>query len=229
MSSSKLLAERIARLWWRVVQFGFRLLYNEMAFTYDMVSWLASLGAWHCWQRSALKYVPDDVEIVLELAHGTGNMQIDLKDVGYKTVGYDLSPNMGRITQRKLFKDGKDAALVRGRAQALPFPDAAFDAVICTFPTSFIFAEGTLREVRRILADDGVMVVVLNGTLQGTSILRRFIEWVYRITGQRGNTDVGILDEYINYVDSFGFETALFEEPCIRRTTAQGLIIRKKD
>ena len=31
--------------WRRLLQFGFRLLYREMAFTYDWVSWIVSLGA----------------------------------------------------------------------------------------------------------------------------------------------------------------------------------------
>jgi hypothetical protein len=47
-------------LWWRLVRFGFRLLYNEFAFSYDLVSKVVSLGAWRCWQQSALKHLNDD-------------------------------------------------------------------------------------------------------------------------------------------------------------------------
>lgn len=87
-------------LWWALISFGFRLLYNEFAFTYDLVSKVVSLGAWHCWQKSALKYLPSATDgIVLELAHGTGEIQIDLKNEGYTTIGYDLSPNMGKIAR----------------------------------------------------------------------------------------------------------------------------------
>ena len=79
--------EVIAKVWWTLVRFGFRLLYNEMAFTYDVVSTVVSLGEWRCWQRAALSYLeatPDDA--LLELAHGTGNLQLDLLEAGYQTI-----------------------------------------------------------------------------------------------------------------------------------------------
>src|SRR5215218_1335745 len=90
-------------VWWRLVRFGFRLLYNECTFLYDRVSAFVSFGAWRAWQRTALLYLPSPkAGRVLELAHGTGDMQIDLRDAGYTSIGLDLSPYMGRITQRKL-------------------------------------------------------------------------------------------------------------------------------
>ena len=142
----------IAKLWWTVIRFGFRLLYNEMAFTYDIVSAVVSIGEWRSWQRSALKHLdPNSGKRLLELAHGTGNLQIDLVKAGYDTVGYDLSPYMGRIAKRKMRRKGLAAKLVRGKAQQLPFPSGVFDAVISTFPTDFIFAAETLREINRIL------------------------------------------------------------------------------
>src|SRR5258707_12123378 len=88
--------------WWRLVKFGFRLLYNEMAFTYDTVSWIVSLGEWRSWQRTSLRHLranPD--EIVLELAHGTANLQIDLHAAGIKPVALHFSPPMGAIELRK--------------------------------------------------------------------------------------------------------------------------------
>src|SRR5690349_21397341 len=113
------------RWWWRLVRFGFRLLYNEMAFTYDLVSKAVSMGQWRCWQRAAMKYLdpvnPEAYSLILELAHGTGDLQLDLYAAGYKSIGYDLSPYMGRIAQHKLNKYQIDPRLVRGSAQELPF------------------------------------------------------------------------------------------------------------
>lgn len=96
----------LQKFWWRFVRFGFRLLYNELAFTYDIVSWFVSLGEWRAWQRSALRHLPPTGRI-LELAHGTGNLQLDLHAAGYyQTIGYDLSPYMGQITRYKLERRG---------------------------------------------------------------------------------------------------------------------------
>ncbi|MCB9446672.1 MAG: class I SAM-dependent methyltransferase, partial [Ardenticatenaceae bacterium] len=44
-------------LWKKLIRFGFRLLYNELAWTYDAVSWLVSLGDWRSWQQAALPFV----------------------------------------------------------------------------------------------------------------------------------------------------------------------------
>ena len=99
-----------------------------MAFTYDLVSRVVSLGAWRCWTRTALKHIGQDSP-VLELAHGTGNLQIDLFAAGYRPIGYDLSAAMGRIAQHKLREQGLSPRLARGRAQQLPFVSGSFAAV----------------------------------------------------------------------------------------------------
>src|SRR5512144_2064080 len=108
-----------------LLRFGFRLLYNELAWTYDFVSWSVSMGQWRAWQRTALPYLYGGR--VLEVGHGTGNMLLDLLSLGFTPVGLDLSRGMGRIARRKLRRVSGTRApaaplapLVRGRVEALP-------------------------------------------------------------------------------------------------------------
>jgi len=195
-----------------------------MAFTYDTVSSVVSLGAWRCWQRAALTYLqakPNDT--ILELAHGTGNLQLDLMAAGYQTVGYDLSPYMGRIAQAKLLRRGATVRLARGKAQELPFPAKTFKAVISTFPTDFIFARETLKEINRILCDDGQLIIVTNGVLTGSGVTEASMEWLYRVTGQRSDQHPAIAPFFAAY----GFEAHLHEERC-PRSVAQVIVARKK-
>ncbi len=214
----------MVKLWWKLVRFGFRLLYNELAFTYDWVSYVVSLGAWRCWGRAALKHLQvQPGERILELAHGTGNLQLDLHEAGYHTIGYDLSPYMGQIAKKKLSKAGYSPELARGKAQQLPFPSNTFAAVVSTFPTDFIIADATLREVHRTLEPGGQFIIVPNGILTGGGISEAGLEWLYRITGQRDEKDLSLS----TFFESYGFDAQMKTEVC-PHSIAQVVVARKK-
>jgi ubiquinone/menaquinone biosynthesis C-methylase UbiE len=198
--------------WWKLVGFGFRLLYNEMAFTYDFVSQIVSLGQWRCWQRSSFEYLPEPQNgTILELAHGTGNLQLDLDERGYQCIAFDLSPYMGRIAQAKLKRHKIEGGFVRGDAQKLPFANSYFEAVVCTFPTSFIFMNETLDEIHRILKSDGTLIIVPGAVFSGSGIVQIFLEWLYRITGQRNDES---LPKITPIFESSGFTIKLKEKSC---------------
>jgi ubiquinone/menaquinone biosynthesis C-methylase UbiE len=214
----------VAAAWWSLVKFGFRLLYNEFAFSYDWVSHVVSLGAWRCWQRAALKHlrVPEG-SLLLELAHGTGNLQLDLRALGLQAVGYDLSPYMGQIARRKMQQAGLPVRLARGRAQQLPFADGSFVAVISTFPTNFILENETLSEVYRVLQPGGQFLIVPNGVLNSGGAAEAGIEWLYRVTGQR---EAGAFDVN-SFFEQHGFSAEILQESC-PRSVATVIVARKK-
>jgi SAM-dependent methyltransferase len=168
----------------QLVRFAFRLLYNQLAWTYDWVSRTVSLGQWRSWQRAALVRLRGPR--VLEVAHGTGDLLLDLEDAGFAPVGLDPSPAMGRLARRKLRQRGRAVPLIRGRAQALPFASESFPSMVTTFPTEFILDPRSLDEFRRVLMPGGRLVIVGEGRLTGSNILVRALEWLYAITGQRG-------------------------------------------
>ena len=211
--------------WNGLVQFGFRLLYHEMAWTYDFVSWGVSLGQWRAWQRAALRYL--DVEPgtrVLELAHGTGNLQIDLRTAGLISVGCDLSSQMGRIARRKLARHRIAPVLVQSRAQQLPFSDACFSVAISTFPTEFIIAPQTLHEVYRVLQPGGRLVIVPEGLLTGGGLLREVLEWAYRVTGQRQAWPDAVKQRFAAVGFQWREETVVFS-----RSEARVIIAQKRE
>ena len=165
-----------------VMRLFFRLLYNEFAFTYDWVSRLVSMGQWRSWQRTALDRLRG--QRVLEIAHGTGNMLLDLTALGFTPVGFDLSRAMGRIASRKLRAHGLSVPLVRGDVCALPFADGAFPSLLSTFPTEFIVAREAVAEFKRVLRPGGVLVFVPVAEVTGPAWRDRFADWLFRITGQ---------------------------------------------
>jgi len=183
----------------QLVRLAFWILYNPLAWAYDWVSKVVSLGRWRDWQRAALPELHGDR--VLELAFGTGNMLEDLHAAQHQAIGLELSPFMIDRARRKLQRSGVSVPLVQGRAQRLPFAGAAFDAILATFPAEFIVAPDTLSEVSRVLRPGGRMVVVAMAQFIPDSLWARLLEWLYRITGQRGP-----LPDLQPYLDILGLE-----------------------
>jgi len=195
----------IQGIWRSLIRFGFRLLYYELAWTYDLVSWVVSLGEWRNWQRAALPFVTG--ERVLEIGHGPGHMLLDLAAAVPHVAGLDLSPYMGRQARKRLKKAGLPVVLTRGRVQELPWATAVFDTVLATFPTDYIIEPETIASVYRVLKADGRFLIVPEGHLTGRGALYRFIDWLFRITGQRDGAFM---------VDEEGFwpDTAVWEPFC---------------
>jgi ubiquinone/menaquinone biosynthesis C-methylase UbiE len=218
----------LIRVWYGAVKFAYRLLYNEFAWTYDLVSWTVSLGEWRSWQRAALKHlnVPRGSRI-LEIAHGTANFQIDLRTAGLESVAMDLSPYMGGIARRKLMRHRLPANLVRAKAQELPFPAGSFPAAVTTFPTEFIIDPATLRDIHRVLVPGGRLVIVLNGVLTGGGAARTGVELAYRAAGQRTGVIVEYQERLRTRFEAAGFTLTQHDEPC-RISVAQVLVAEKR-
>ena len=164
------------------VRLAFWVLYNPLAWGYDWVSTIVSVGHWREWQRTGLSRVRG--KRVLERAFGTGNGLCDLHTAQHQVVGLDLSPSMIHITQHKLRRLGLPIPLVRGRAQQLPFVDAYFDSVVATFPSEFIVERPTVSEIARILRPGGQAVIVVMAELVPNTLWERFLVSLYQITGQ---------------------------------------------
>jgi SAM-dependent methyltransferase len=201
----------------RFLRFAFHLLYYQLAWTYDLVAWLVSFGDWAAWRRAAALFLREGSS--LELAYGTGGLMADLTARGLPLVGLDLSPSMARLARRRLVGRGLPLRLVRGRAQALPFPDGAFANVVATFPTDFILVSQTMDAVVRVLQPEGRLIIVAEGRLRGPGLLRRFVEWLYGITGQR-DIPMGAALERLG---AAGFD-ARWEEATVEGATALLLV-----
>ena len=208
----------------RLIKFGFYLLYNQLAFTYDLVAWLVSFGQWANWRRTSLQYLQPGP--VLELAFGTGGLYADMKKAGLEVVGIDLSPYMARLTQGRLRRKALSGQLLQARAQSLPFPDASFANAVATFPTKYIFDPLTLSEVHRVLAGQparpAYLIIVMQGELRDIPWLKMIVEWLYRSTGERDP----LTPDPLALLSEVGFE-AHWETAYFQATSAQVIVARK--
>lgn len=168
----------------------FRLLYYEFAWTYDLVSWLVSMGQWRAWQRAGLAFLkpPAEGAQVLEVGHGPGHMLIALVQAGYRPLGLDLSPHMSGLARRRLRRFGQSPALARARVQALPLTDGQLGNIFSTFPTEYIVDPAALREFARVLRPGGRLVAVPVASITGPAVYDRLADWLFRFTGQSQST-----------------------------------------
>ena len=202
-----------------LLRFGFRLLYHELAWTYDVVSWLVSLGEWRRWQQAVLPFVQG--ERVLEIGHGPGHMLLALQQAGFAVIGLDLSPQMGRLARRR----APNVPLVRGRAQGLSFAAGSFDTVLATFPTEYVVDVRTLTAVSHVLGQHGRFLIIPEGHLTTTDPLTGFIEWLFRITGQREGGD---WEPYLARFRAAGFGVTV-QQIDFERSAVTVIVCEKRD
>ena len=134
---------------------------------YDLLAWLLTLGRERAFRERLVelaRLLPG--EAVLDFCCGTGTLAIAAKRrVGAAgTVhGVDASPEMIDRAMRKARKAGVDVAFRTGVVEALPFPDASFDAVLSTLMLHHLprpVREQCVREVRRVLKPGGRVLAV---------------------------------------------------------------------
>ena len=74
---------------------------------------------------------------VLDVATGSGNAAIAAARLGCSAVGVDYVPALLEVGRMRAAAEGLSVELLAGDAEALPFADAAFDAVTSVFGSMF--------------------------------------------------------------------------------------------
>jgi ubiquinone/menaquinone biosynthesis C-methylase UbiE len=138
--------------------------FDDLAGRYE--DWFATgLGAFVARQETALLLEllrPAAGERVLEVGAGTGYFLRAVARTGARCVGLD--PSVAMLAVAKV--GGGDGAIgyVRGRGEALPFPDGGFDALLAMTVLEFVAdVEAVVAEAVRVVRPGGRLVFgVLN-------------------------------------------------------------------
>jgi demethylmenaquinone methyltransferase / 2-methoxy-6-polyprenyl-1,4-benzoquinol methylase len=131
-------------------------LFTGLPRRYDLLEAILSLGQNGRWRRAMVDHVvPAAPARVLDVATGTAGVALQLADrTPGRVVGVDLTEAMLRRGRENIARShaGSRVQLVAGRAEQLPFPDDAFDAVTFTYLVRYVAnPAATLVELARVL------------------------------------------------------------------------------
>ena len=141
--------------------------FTSVAAKYDIMNDLMSFGVHRIWKHwfAATSGVRTG-DCVLDLAGGTGDIAARLLarvgETGSVVLG-DINAAMLRAGRDRLLNDGfvRNLHYAQVNAQALPFPDASFDAVTIAFGLRNVTdKDAALREMHRVLRVGGRALIL---------------------------------------------------------------------
>ena len=145
--------------------------YDEQMRCWDRVLLFADSRGWVCSQAAGE---------TLEVAIGTG-LNLPLYPGEVRLTGIDFSPAMLAVARRRADRLGRAADLREADALALPFPDASFDTVVCTFSLCAIPDERrAVGEMSRVLRPGGLLLLAdhVAGSTWPVRAIQRMLETV---------------------------------------------------
>jgi ubiquinone/menaquinone biosynthesis C-methylase UbiE len=108
--------------------------------------------------------------LILDIGCGTGEQLAKLNNA----IGLDISLNMAKISRNKTNK-----FVVVGNAENLPFKSKTFDCVISFFGAlNHVQLNRALKEIRRVLKDDGVLIFTVANVYD--------IKWILKTLRRKG-------------------------------------------
>jgi ubiquinone/menaquinone biosynthesis C-methylase UbiE len=150
---------------------------------YDSLFVPAEFEAWAPRVAAAARIGPGSR--VLDVACGTGVLSREaMRRVGPtgSVTGLDVDPGMLAVAARH----APEIRWREGRAEALPFADRSFDAVLCQFGLMFFPDRiAALREMHRVAAAGGYIAVAVWDTLDQTPAYAAFVRLLARVVGPR--------------------------------------------
>jgi demethylmenaquinone methyltransferase/2-methoxy-6-polyprenyl-1,4-benzoquinol methylase len=146
-------------------------MFDRIASVYDLMNSVMTAGMHQRWRERAVDLAANPKR-ALDVATGTGDLAIALRDRGADVVGVDFAEKMLEIARRKA--PGIDFRT--GNALALDFPDNEFDAATVGFGArNFDDLDRGLSEMARVVRPGGRVVV-----LEITTPQRPPLSWFFK-------------------------------------------------
>jgi SAM-dependent methyltransferase len=164
---------------------------------------------------------------VLDVATGSGNAALAAARLGASVVGADYVPSLVERARERAAAERLDVEFVEGDAEALPFPDASFDAVTSVFGVMFApNQERAAAELLRVVRPGGTIALVNwapGGFIGG--LLRVVGSHVPPPSGLRSPLEWGTEERLRELLDAGVSSLEVREQTCtFRSESARGLV-----
>jgi demethylmenaquinone methyltransferase/2-methoxy-6-polyprenyl-1,4-benzoquinol methylase len=153
-----------------------RALFDSIAARYERPANVLSLGQYGRWRRALVRALPlRPGALVLDVATGTGLVARDIERAHRAyVVGLDQSDEMLRAARA----NGGARSLAGADADALPFADATFDAVVFSYLLRYVKDPAhTVAELARTLKPGGVLASQEFGVPQNAALAAGWRAW----------------------------------------------------
>lgn len=104
---------------------------------------------------------------VLDVACGTGNLALPAARLGATVTGVDIAPNLLEQAAALVAAEGLEAKFDEGDAEALPYEDATFDAVVTMYGAMFAPRPDLVAAELKRVCKPGGFIAMANWTPTG--------------------------------------------------------------
>ncbi len=186
--------------------------FHSVASRYDLMNDLMSAGLHRVWKDimiNALNPPRSDAPFaLLDVAGGTGDISFRAARAagsGFRATVCDINPDMLAVGRERAVKNHLDdrVTFVEGNAEALSFPDRAFDAYTIAFGIRNVpRIDAALREAYRVLKPGGRFLCLEFSTVEVPGLDRLYDLFSFKVIPPLGRMVTGDAESYQYLVES---------------------------
>lgn len=146
-------------------------MFSSLAESYDLANDVFSVGMHRNWKKKAIKLAEiNDNDIVLDIATGTGDLALKIKQnfPKSKVFGLDFSHKMLDVAKERANNERYDIEFIEGDVLNLPFKDESINKCFISYGIRNVDStEKCLQEIFRVLKKNGILIILETGKPEG--------------------------------------------------------------